>query len=86
MEIVIAETNIQRQVSSMQTQVTKIQEDLAACRNENIELKSQINRVITTNIGVINELAALNETNALLIEYVDTLKCSLSVSRKYRQK
>ena len=42
LEIVIAETNIQRQVSSMQKQVTKIQEDFAAIRNENIELMSQI--------------------------------------------
>jgi hypothetical protein len=30
LEIVIAETNIQRQVSGMQMQVTKIQEDFAA--------------------------------------------------------
>lgn len=78
LEIVIAETNIQRQVSSMQTQVTKIQEDFAAIRNDNIELKSQINCVKAINIGGVNEFAAINKTNALLIEYVDTLKCSLS--------
>jgi hypothetical protein len=50
---------------------------LAAIRNENIELKSQINRVETTIIGGVNEFGAMKKTSAPLIEYVDTLKCSL---------